>query len=443
MEENIVEAIYWYVDENAAPLYRVVRFAGKKFKQERWEKGKWIAGLEETRRVIYNLPGVIYSDQAKPIWIVEGEKDANSLIELDLVATTAPMGAGKWNKEYNQLFKDRKVIILPDNDEVGRKSALEVAYELYSVTKQIKVVYLPGLPDHGDVTDWLASGKSKSDLINWVAKANKYIPRHKPEVKTSGSYDFKYVVDKIKKNVTLDNLISATIGHPAREDRNGKWALCPFHKEKTPSFKWGQDFFICFGCGEKGDLIDFYALSNRISQANAIKQLADLYCPESKRKLSKAKDDIIWQRRVVCDLAVLWRAFMNAVQILQPCIAELNSNPWKHPRESGLRKRIDQYIQVRDKVVPDIRLALDELEDMRYTGRILLGELTSSYSKDKFFTDYASKSVIYQRSTLESYIRATTPTDIFSEPKSEPSGQSSGVAGGDTGGAPPVPSVAS
>ena len=40
----------------------------------------------------------------------------------------------------------------------------------------------------------------------------------------------------------------------------GSWkGLCPFHSEKTPSFHVHEprQYFYCFGCGEKGDVITF------------------------------------------------------------------------------------------------------------------------------------------------------------------------------------------
>ena len=35
-------------------------------------------------------------------------------------------------------------------------------------------------------------------------------------------------------------------------------AVCPFHKDKNPSMKIDNRYY-CFGCGEKGDAIDFVA----------------------------------------------------------------------------------------------------------------------------------------------------------------------------------------
>ena len=37
----------------------------------------------------------------------------------------------------------------------------------------------------------------------------------------------------------------------------GGFACCPFHNERTPSFKVYEDHFHCFGCGEHGDHVDF------------------------------------------------------------------------------------------------------------------------------------------------------------------------------------------
>ena len=47
---------------------------------------------------------------------------------------------------------------------------------------------------------------------------------------------------------------------PSLKKRGRAWlGLCPFHKEKTPSFNVNQErgFFKCFGCGESGDVISF------------------------------------------------------------------------------------------------------------------------------------------------------------------------------------------
>ena len=52
-------------------------------------------------------------------------------------------------------------------------------------------------------------------------------------------------------------------------------AKCPFHEEKTASFRVKGDFFKCFGCGVGGDVITFAAKYHDISTADAIRLLAE------------------------------------------------------------------------------------------------------------------------------------------------------------------------
>ena len=74
-----------------------------------------------------------------PIFIVEGEKDADTLAAHGYVATTNPFGAGKWRSQYNSHFSGRHVIIVPDNDEAGRKHAESVKRQLEPIAASVRV----------------------------------------------------------------------------------------------------------------------------------------------------------------------------------------------------------------------------------------------------------------------------------------------------------------
>jgi DNA primase len=52
--------------------------------------------------------------------------------------------------------------------------------------------------------------------------------------------------------------------------------LCPFHKEKTPSFNVhaARQYFYCFGCGEKGDVFSFVQKIENISFPEAVRAVA-------------------------------------------------------------------------------------------------------------------------------------------------------------------------
>ena len=163
------EATFEYRDENGQLLFQVVRLAGKRFFQRRPDgAGGWVNNLEGVRRVLYRLNEL---QGCKTAYLVEGEKDAEKLWGLNIPATTCPMGAGKWREEFTEQLKAagvERVVILPDNDDEGRKHAEKVARSCIGAGLQLKRVELSDLPDKGDVSDWLGKGHTKDELAEIV-----------------------------------------------------------------------------------------------------------------------------------------------------------------------------------------------------------------------------------------------------------------------------------
>ena len=58
-----------------------------------------------------------------------------------------------------------------------------------------------------------------------------------------------------------------------KTSRNGM-ACCPFHHDRHPSMKLNEDYFFCFGCGAKGDVIDLVARLFDLSGYEAAQRLA-------------------------------------------------------------------------------------------------------------------------------------------------------------------------
>lgn len=163
-----VLATYKYEDESGNFLFGVDRLHPKQFRQWRREPhGNRIYNLEGVKTVPYRLPEVI---EAEDIAIVEGEKDVDRLRESGVTATCNPMGAGKWREHFNRYFKDKRVAIIPDNDLPGVKHAETVARSLKGIAASVKVIELPGLPEKGDVSDWLEKGNTKDDLFRIIEK---------------------------------------------------------------------------------------------------------------------------------------------------------------------------------------------------------------------------------------------------------------------------------
>lgn len=169
-EHATITATYDYVDEYGTLLFQVCRMNPKGFRQRRPDaSGGWEWKLGDVRRVPYRLPQVITAAMAgRRIFIVEGEKDVHTLEAWNLVATTNAGGAGKWLEEFAEYLEDAHVVILPDNDEAGIEHARTVNASLDGRVKSVRIIQLPGLPQKGDVTDWVRAGGTLEDLKRLV-----------------------------------------------------------------------------------------------------------------------------------------------------------------------------------------------------------------------------------------------------------------------------------
>jgi 5S rRNA maturation endonuclease (ribonuclease M5) len=162
-----------YTDENGTRLYGVVRYAGKEFRLHR--PGEGSGRIEGVRRVLYRLVEAVAGVAAgRWVVIVEGEKDADRLADLGIVATTNPMGALKWKDDYSSVLAGAKVAVIPDNDDAGREHAEKVVRSVSRHAARVVTVDLaehwPEAPEKGDVSNWL-DGPGDPDTLKQLIEA--------------------------------------------------------------------------------------------------------------------------------------------------------------------------------------------------------------------------------------------------------------------------------
>ncbi len=107
--------------------------------------------------------------------------------------------------------------------------------------------------------------------------------------------------DHLKSQVDIVNVVSDYVR--LRRVGNRLTGLCPFHNEKTPSFNIRADhqFFRCFGCDAKGDVLNFVMMIEGISFWEALKKLAEQNgIPLPKQSL--ASDDITKLRAALYEM---------------------------------------------------------------------------------------------------------------------------------------------
>lgn len=199
---------YDYVDANGKLLFQKLRYveeSGKKTFRQRKPNGHggWEYSLGDVPKVLYNLPAVLdASKNGGVVWVVEGEKDANRLIDMGVVATTMPGGAGKWLDIHTDSLVGAVVEIVADNDEVGKRHATEVLGRLRA----------RGI----DAQSWIsASGKDISEHLDGGSQISDLQPfdggddglQSETEQRVDKSSDEQYV-DEILIEETTEEALS-------------------------------------------------------------------------------------------------------------------------------------------------------------------------------------------------------------------------------------------
>ena len=147
-----------YRDKIGQPIYVIQRKhrhgGGKTFSQSHIDStGAIIPGMNGISRVPFQLHHFASTDT---IIICEGELGVEALNRAGFIATCNPGGAGNWQPELNQFFQGKSVIIIPDNDEPGRKHAAKVAEQLTgSATSIITADVCQGLREKDDIVQYL------------------------------------------------------------------------------------------------------------------------------------------------------------------------------------------------------------------------------------------------------------------------------------------------
>jgi hypothetical protein len=163
-------ATYTYTNPDGGFVARKLRFEPgrdgqkKDFAWQRWENASWVDGLAGVKTPLYRCHE-IQNEQA--IAYFEGEKAADAGVKLGLATTTAG-GVNNFRPDHAEVLRGKDVVIFPDNDRPGREHAQRVAAALHGLAKSIRIVVLQGLPEKGDLYDFVEGGGTYEVLAEQV-----------------------------------------------------------------------------------------------------------------------------------------------------------------------------------------------------------------------------------------------------------------------------------
>jgi len=146
-------------------MFAVIRFdssRGKSFRPIHHDGSGWRIGDPPGLLPLYRFTDI---QGIRVVWVVEGEKCAEALRSIGLLAITSAHGAKAANRSDWSGLAGLLVIVIPDRDPPGRGYALDVARIVARLTPpaRVKILEPNWIPDGGDIADVIAAVGENQD----------------------------------------------------------------------------------------------------------------------------------------------------------------------------------------------------------------------------------------------------------------------------------------
>lgn len=183
-----LDDIHMYYDENNVPVLVRIKFKDKETGKKEYSQANIIDAEKHYKldfkgqkpNLLYNLPKVINAiKNDKHIYLVEGEKDADTLNKLGFIATTS-REVSSLNKEILKPLYGGNIIVIGDNDDTGAKHIDNIRKLLKGNIKSFRapvfddLIQLGNKADISDLVEYYYSKKLKKDDIKDIIKNKVY-----------------------------------------------------------------------------------------------------------------------------------------------------------------------------------------------------------------------------------------------------------------------------
>lgn len=229
--------------------------------------------LQFEEKMIFNLDCLSYDPQR--IYLVEGIIDALSLIEVGIPALGI-LGTTNFGVETANKLKHYcgDIICLFDTDEnkSGQKGRNRLLSILYSIG--LRKLFYKELPLHkgkkSDINDLFVSldreeFRTMIESLELQEFTSVQVVTSKPFSRKGGDIP---ILPIVQANMSIK-----------QESEYRFRGTCPFHVDSVPSFIINTDAnrFHCFGCGERGNTLDFFRKINNLDEKETYKKLINSF----------------------------------------------------------------------------------------------------------------------------------------------------------------------
>lgn len=204
-----ITAIYDFTDEFNNYKYSKIKFVssdGNKVTPYCHIENNSVVNSRFGEEVPYNLYKLKQAlNDEKDIFIVEGEKDVDTMSYLGYTATSYK---NVKEKKYYELLKGARINIIPDNDKAGENYLKEIKNKTFKCAKSFKVIKLPNIDEieKGDITDWINAGHTREELKECIY--NTLDLKNKNTLQQDHIGIYKYIIPRRKDMEAYNKYIS-------------------------------------------------------------------------------------------------------------------------------------------------------------------------------------------------------------------------------------------
>lgn len=237
-----------------------------------------LAGLRTADLPLYGAQWVAKIEPGRTVIVCEGETAAEALWRWRVPAVGTVTGAASApGEDALGVLLPFDVVLWPDHDDAGEAHMARIAASLARNGNTARRLVWAGARDKGDdAADFVRRGGSLTAFELMRDAARPWVPeRAEPTpIRAYREQRDDSRVDEAKRH--LVDVVVGKLGAPKRRDARSLWWCCPFHGEKSPSFKVDlrEPFYACFGCGARGDVFTFLQVSESRSFAEVLDELA-------------------------------------------------------------------------------------------------------------------------------------------------------------------------
>lgn len=183
-------------------------------------------------------------------------------------------------------------------------------------------------------------------------------------------------IDDLLSRIDIVDVIDSRV--PLKKAGRNYSALCPFHKEKSPSFSVNQDkqFYYCFGCGAGGNAVGFLMDYERMEFVEAVETLANLANIEVPREVVLSKD--------TGQQTALYSLLENAAQFYRKSLSQ-HAHAVDYLKKRGLTGEIAKQFGIGyapdgwDNLLKTLGKNEEDIRDLEKAGMLIEKEGAKNY----------------------------------------------------------------